>query len=64
MPNLIASFLYDQKPFYMMTSGMPDISWVKIPKKIWSTVGRKYKDVSFYCLSERVQPADGLDRFG
>ena len=51
MPNLVVTSLYDQKPFYMMSTGMPQISWVKVTKKIWSTVAGKYKEVPFYRLN-------------
>ena len=51
MPNLIVTSLYDQKPFYMMSTGMPKISWITVTKKIWSTVAGKYKEVPFYRLN-------------
>ena len=42
MPNLICSSLYDQKPFYMVSTGQEIISWVRIFKKVWSSGRGKY----------------------
>ena len=51
MPNLICSSLYDQKPFYMMSTGQEIISWVRIFKKVWSSSRGKYCLVPFYRLN-------------
>ena len=51
MPNLICTSLYDQKPFYMMSTALKDIQWIKILKKIWSTQYMRYAKVPFYRLN-------------
>ena len=51
MLNLIVTSLYDQKPFYMMSTRMPSISWIKATKKIWNTATGKYKEAPFYRLN-------------
>ena len=39
--DLIVASLTDQKPFYMISHSIPEVSWVTHVKKVWSNLPQK-----------------------
>ena len=45
--DLVIASCFDQKPFYMISHSIPEITWVECTKKIWSTALQKSVDFKF-----------------
>ncbi len=45
--NLIIDSCYNQKPFYMISHSIPQLSWVECSKQIWSHQLKKLIDFKF-----------------
>ena len=45
--NLVIASCYDQKPFYMISHSIEEVTWIEHTKQVWSSVLRRKVDFKF-----------------
>lgn len=51
MTGLVATSLYDKKPFYMLSNACKSVKWIEKKRKVWHKKKNVMVDISFFWLN-------------